>query len=155
MYNTVVRNLSSCADPCVCMYVYIYVSCIKGEEGARVHGRPPVLLNWIVLYLHHSYFIFFVSLATTVKVIEGGNNKKQKPAYGADVLRLWVSSVDYSGDVCVGDHIIKQVPSRGAVTAVAKGMPRHACCSLVLVLVAVAVVVRCSCGCCCHSGSVV
>lgn len=45
------------------------------------------------------------------QVIEGGNNKKQKPAYGADVLRLWVSSVDYSGDVCVGDHIIKQVRS--------------------------------------------
>eukprot|EP00903_Cladosiphon_okamuranus_P011908 g11184.t1 len=52
------------------------------------------------------------SLGNTVdpiEVIEGGNNKKQKPAYGADVLRLWVSSVDYSGDVCVGDHIIKQV----------------------------------------------
>ena len=41
-------------------------------------------------------------------VIEGGNNKKQQPAYGADVLRLWVASVDYSGDVCIGDNIIKQ-----------------------------------------------
>jgi len=43
-----------------------------------------------------------------LKVIEGGNNKKQEPAYGADVLRLWVASVDYSGDVCIGDNIIKQ-----------------------------------------------
>ena len=43
------------------------------------------------------------------QVIEGGNNKKQKPAYGADVLRLWVSSVDYTGDVCVGANVIKQV----------------------------------------------
>jgi isoleucyl-tRNA synthetase len=42
-------------------------------------------------------------------VIEGGNNKKQEPAYGADVLRLWISSVDYSGDVCVGANILKQV----------------------------------------------
>jgi isoleucyl-tRNA synthetase len=42
-------------------------------------------------------------------VIEGGNNKKQDPAYGADVLRLWISSVDYSGDVCVGSNILKQV----------------------------------------------
>ena len=41
-------------------------------------------------------------------VIEGGNNKKQQPAYGVDVLRLWVASVDYSGDVCIGDTIIKQ-----------------------------------------------
>lgn len=52
------------------------------------------------------------SLGNTVdplEVIEGGNNKKQKPAYGADVLRLWVSSVDYTGDVCVGDTVIKQV----------------------------------------------
>ena len=42
-------------------------------------------------------------------VIEGGNNKKTDPAYGADVLRLWVSSVDYSSDVCVGSNILKQV----------------------------------------------
>ncbi len=41
-------------------------------------------------------------------VIEGGNNKKADPAYGADVLRLWVASVDYSGDVCIGKNIIKQ-----------------------------------------------
>lgn len=42
-------------------------------------------------------------------VIEGGSNKKQNPAYGADVLRLWVASVDYTTDVCIGDNIIKQV----------------------------------------------
>ena len=27
-------------------------------------------------------------------VIEGGNNLKKEPAYGADVLRLWVATVD-------------------------------------------------------------
>ena len=42
-------------------------------------------------------------------VIEGGKNQKQEPAYGADVLRLWVSSVDYSSDVCIGQNIIKQL----------------------------------------------
>jgi len=41
-------------------------------------------------------------------IIEGGNNKKLEPAYGADVLRLWVASVDYSGDVGIGPNIIKQ-----------------------------------------------
>lgn len=41
-------------------------------------------------------------------IIEGGNNQKVDPAYGADVLRLWVASVDYSGDVCIGKNIIKQ-----------------------------------------------
>jgi len=43
------------------------------------------------------------------QVIDGGKNQKLEPAYGADVLRLWVSSVDYSGDVRVGGNIMKQV----------------------------------------------
>lgn len=43
-----------------------------------------------------------------LSVINGGNNQKTDPAYGADVLRLWVASVDYSGDVCIGKNIIKQ-----------------------------------------------
>lgn len=42
-------------------------------------------------------------------VIEGGNNAKKEPAYGADVLRLWVASVDYSSDVLIGDRILSQV----------------------------------------------
>lgn len=46
------------------------------------------------------------------QIIDGGSNKKQDPAYGADVLRLWASSVDYSGDVCVGNMVIKQVHYR-------------------------------------------
>lgn len=39
----------------------------------------------------------------------GGKNQKTEPPYGADVLRLWVSSVDYSGDVSVGPNILRQV----------------------------------------------
>jgi isoleucyl-tRNA synthetase len=42
-------------------------------------------------------------------VIEGGKNQKEEPPYGADVLRLWVSSVDYSSDVRVGKNILKQM----------------------------------------------
>ena len=42
-------------------------------------------------------------------IIEGGNNQKQEPAYGADVLRLWVSSVDYSADVPIGAGILRQL----------------------------------------------
>ncbi|MBE9222582.1 isoleucine--tRNA ligase [Cyanobacterium stanieri LEGE 03274] len=42
-------------------------------------------------------------------IINGGKNQKQQPPYGADVLRLWVSSTDYSGDVRIGDSIIKQL----------------------------------------------
>jgi isoleucyl-tRNA synthetase len=44
-----------------------------------------------------------------VVLVEGGKNEKQEPAYGADVLRLWVSSVDYSADVPLGPGIVKQL----------------------------------------------
>nr|MDJ0635736.1 isoleucine--tRNA ligase [Xenococcaceae cyanobacterium MO_188.B29] len=42
-------------------------------------------------------------------IIQGGKNQKQEPPYGADVLRLWVSSVDYSADVRIGNSIVKQL----------------------------------------------
>ncbi len=42
-------------------------------------------------------------------IINGGNNQKQEPPYGADVLRLWVSSVDYSGDMRLGMRNVKQM----------------------------------------------
>ncbi len=42
-------------------------------------------------------------------MILGGSNQKKEPAYGADVLRLWVSSVDYTSDVRLGGNIIKQL----------------------------------------------
>lgn len=42
-------------------------------------------------------------------VVNGGKNQKQEPPYGADVLRLWASSVDYSSDVPIGKTILKQM----------------------------------------------
>ncbi|MEN9229751.1 MAG: isoleucine--tRNA ligase [Thermostichus sp. DG02_5_bins_236] len=42
-------------------------------------------------------------------LINGGKNLQTDPAYGADVLRLWVSSVDYSGDVPLGKTILGQM----------------------------------------------
>ncbi|MGL5925154.1 isoleucine--tRNA ligase [Chroococcidiopsis sp.] len=42
-------------------------------------------------------------------VIDGGKNQKEEPPYGADVLRLWVSSVDYSADVPISKNILKQL----------------------------------------------
>jgi isoleucyl-tRNA synthetase len=43
------------------------------------------------------------------QIINGGKNQQQEPAYGADVLRLWVSSVDYNADVPIGQTILKQL----------------------------------------------
>ncbi len=42
-------------------------------------------------------------------IINGGNNQKKEPPYGADVLRLWVSSVDYTTDVPIGQNMLKQL----------------------------------------------
>ncbi|MDX2229431.1 MAG: isoleucine--tRNA ligase [Leptolyngbyaceae cyanobacterium bins.349] len=42
-------------------------------------------------------------------IINGGKNQKEEPPYGADVLRLWVSSVDYTSDVLIGKNILKQL----------------------------------------------
>jgi hypothetical protein len=35
-------------------------------------------------------------------VINGGPNKKKEPAYGADVIRVWAASTDYTRDVVIG-----------------------------------------------------
>ena len=42
-------------------------------------------------------------------VIEGGKNQKEAPRYGGVVLKIWVSSVDYSGDVMIGPQIVKKI----------------------------------------------
>lgn len=48
------------------------------------------------------------NIVDPMKIIRGGNNKKTEPAYGADVLRLWVANSDYSSDIGIGENIIKQ-----------------------------------------------
>nr|WP_306425742.1 isoleucine--tRNA ligase [Gloeomargarita lithophora] len=42
-------------------------------------------------------------------VINGGKNSQKEPAYGADVLRLWVASVNYADDVPLGNTILNQM----------------------------------------------
>lgn len=80
--------------------------------SVAAEGRAPyktVLTHGFVL--DEKGFKMSKSLGNVVSplhVIEGGNNKKKQPAYGVDVLRLWVATSDYSGDVCIGDGIIKQ-----------------------------------------------
>ncbi|PKI39646.1 hypothetical protein CRG98_039973 [Punica granatum] len=42
-------------------------------------------------------------------VMEGGKNQKEAPAFGADVLRLWGSSVEYTTDVTIGPQALRQI----------------------------------------------
>ncbi|KAI8363715.1 isoleucine--tRNA ligase [Mortierella sp. GBAus27b] len=52
------------------------------------------------------------SLGNTVDpavVIFGGKNLQANPAYGTDVLRLWVASSEYTKDIAIGKTILSQV----------------------------------------------
>nr|WP_310415534.1 isoleucine--tRNA ligase [Chamaesiphon sp. OTE_8_metabat_110] len=42
-------------------------------------------------------------------IMDGGKNQQKDPAYGADIVRLWVSSVDYATEVRIGPNILKQL----------------------------------------------
>jgi isoleucyl-tRNA synthetase len=81
--------------------------------SVAVHGQAPykrVLTHGFVL--DEKGRKMSKSLGNVVDpaiLVEGGKNEKQEPAYGADVLRLWVSSVDYSADVPLGPGIVKQL----------------------------------------------
>jgi len=44
-------------------------------------------------------------------IIEGGSDRKKMPAYGADTLRLWALSVDFTFDVSISPEIMAQVGS--------------------------------------------
>lgn len=49
----------------------------------------------------HQHQIITNDLFQTLCYPAGGKDQKKDPAYGADVLRLWVASSDYSSDVMV------------------------------------------------------
>ncbi|OBZ83347.1 Isoleucine--tRNA ligase [Choanephora cucurbitarum] len=52
------------------------------------------------------------SLGNTLEpalITDGGKDKKKNPAYGSDVLRLWVANCEYTRDVSIGPSIIAQI----------------------------------------------
>ncbi|KAI8062597.1 isoleucine--tRNA ligase [Gongronella butleri] len=52
------------------------------------------------------------SLGNTIEpslITDGGKDKKKHPAYGSDVLRMWVANCEYTRDVSIGPNIIAQM----------------------------------------------
>ncbi|GAM27902.1 hypothetical protein SAMD00019534_110780 [Acytostelium subglobosum LB1] len=52
------------------------------------------------------------SLGNTVSpklIVQGGQNKVENPAYGVDMMRMWVASSDYSKDISVGPSILAKI----------------------------------------------
>ncbi len=67
-------------------------------------------------------------------IMDGGKDKAKEPALGADVLRLWVSSVDYTGaNIGSGSLLVvagcrRLLPLPAGIVARMKSMCRmHAC----------------------------
>ncbi|MED6110314.1 Isoleucine--tRNA ligase, chloroplastic/mitochondrial [Stylosanthes scabra] len=88
----------------------------SGSSWAAVLTKRDCLSFPADLYLegtdqHRGWFqsSLLTSIATTGKAPYSCKNQKESPAYGADVLRLWVSSVDYTGDVMIGSQILRQM----------------------------------------------
>ncbi|KAM0753694.1 isoleucyl-tRNA synthetase [Meredithblackwellia eburnea MCA 4105] len=48
------------------------------------------------------------NVLSPLTIIHGGKNLKKEPAYGVDLLRFWVASVDYTRDVPIGPSILSQ-----------------------------------------------
>jgi isoleucyl-tRNA synthetase len=48
------------------------------------------------------------NIVSPMTIIHGGKDKKKEPAYGADVLRLWVATVEYWRDMSIGPTVLAQ-----------------------------------------------
>ncbi|GFZ14014.1 tRNA synthetase class I (I, L, M and V) family protein [Actinidia rufa] len=75
-------------------------------------------------------------------VIGGGKNQGEAPSYGADVLRLWVSSVDYTGDVMIGPQVLRQMSDiyrklRGTLRFLLANLHDWEACSCFLITIAI------------------
>ena len=61
------------------------------------------------------------NVVTPSEIIDGGKNRVKQPAYGVDVLRLWVASTDYRSAVNIGNSIIeKSFESRNKIRNVCR-----------------------------------
>ncbi|KAF9459744.1 tRNA synthetases class I-domain-containing protein [Collybia nuda] len=48
------------------------------------------------------------NIVSPLTVVLGGEDKKKNPVYGADVLRLWVATVEYWRDMSIGPTVLAQ-----------------------------------------------
>ena len=79
----------------------------KIKKPASIQQALPFLMAFDLQGIKMSKSIGNVT--DPLVVIEGGKDQKKEPPLGADVLRLWVASVDYQGDVLIGPTIMTQV----------------------------------------------
>lgn len=78
------KSLGNVVDP---------ITVIEGGKNSEVSHRSSTFLTFCMFrLLVYTSFLW-----------------QKTPSYGADVLRLWVSSVDYTGDVLIGPQVLRQM----------------------------------------------
>ncbi|KAM0792214.1 hypothetical protein ACM66B_004910 [Microbotryomycetes sp. NB124-2] len=82
------------------------------RDGGKDAARAPygtVITHGMVLDEHGRKMSKSLgNILSPSTVIKGGKNLKQTPAYGTDLLRVWVASVDWTRDVLIGPGILVQ-----------------------------------------------
>ncbi|CAL5415533.1 unnamed protein product [Camellia sinensis] len=81
----------------------------SGSSWAAVLEKRSGLSFPADLYLEGKMRKSLGNVVDPITVIGGGKNPGEAPSYGADVLRLWVSSVDYTSDVLIGPQVLRQM----------------------------------------------
>ena len=69
-----------------------------------LHDRPP-----FPTVLTHGFTVDAQGKKMSKSMMNGVSPREVTQKYGADILRLWVSSCDYSQDVRISDDILKQM----------------------------------------------
>ncbi|RUP52396.1 hypothetical protein BC936DRAFT_144633 [Jimgerdemannia flammicorona] len=81
--------------------------------SVAVTGKPPysiLITHGFVLDEHGRKMSKSIGNVVEPKLItHGGKDLKQQPAYGADVLRLWVAASEYTRDVTIGKTVMAHV----------------------------------------------
>ncbi|EJT99273.1 mitochondrial isoleucyl-tRNA synthetase [Dacryopinax primogenitus] len=82
---------------------------IAAAEGEETAPYKTVITHGFVLDEHgRKMSKSDGNVISPLAVINGTEQKSKLPVYGADVLRLWTASADYTDDMAIGQNILKQ-----------------------------------------------
>ncbi|KAK0232343.1 hypothetical protein EDD85DRAFT_970796 [Armillaria nabsnona] len=101
LQGSTMNNFSTTVDS-----LRVYVS--KDFKGITYHYAFGA--TWLLVWLFHPLNLkkSLGNVISPITVVAGGKDKKKELAYGADLLRLWIASVEYWNDVPLGTHILNQ-----------------------------------------------
>ncbi|KAI0826153.1 isoleucyl-tRNA synthetase [Irpex lacteus] len=84
------------------------VGCAAGGERRDVSPYGTVITHGMVLDEKGKKMSKSLGNILSPMTILNGGNVKKEPAYGADVLRLWAASVEFTRDMSIGPTVLSQ-----------------------------------------------